>query len=85
MDGAARICATPSAIAVFPTPGSPMRHGLFFLLRTSVRIAFRISSSRPNTGSSSPRTARSVRSTPTSDNVGVALRSSYQREVKLRF
>mmetsp|Transcript_18972 Transcript_18972/g.41121 ORF Transcript_18972/g.41121 Transcript_18972/m.41121 type:complete len:332 (+) Transcript_18972:307-1302(+) len=71
MLGAAKIWATPSAIAVFPTPGSPMRQGLFFLRRTSVRSAALTSSSRPWTGSSSPRMAISVRSVPTSLNVGV--------------
>ena len=28
--------ASPSAIAVFPTPGSPIRHGLFFVLRLKI-------------------------------------------------
>ena len=29
------LCAKPSMIAVFPTPGSPMRTGLFFVRRWS--------------------------------------------------
>ena len=29
-------CASPSAIAVLPTPGSPIRHGLFFVLRLKI-------------------------------------------------
>ena len=56
--------ARPSAIAVLPTPGSPMRTGLFFVRRLSTWTTRRISSSRPMTGSSSPRAARSVRSMP---------------------
>src|SRR5512141_456880 len=54
--------ASPSAIAVFPTPGSPMRTGLFFVRRERTWIARRISSSRPITGSSFSRRAASVRS-----------------------
>ena len=30
---AAILCASASTIAVFPTPASPIRHGLFFVLR----------------------------------------------------
>jgi hypothetical protein len=55
-------CARPSTIAVLPTPGSPISTGLFLLRRCSTWIARRISSSRPITGSSLPRRARSVRS-----------------------
>ncbi len=47
-------CASPSAIAVFPTPGSPIRTGLFFVRRERIWITRRISSSRPITGSSLP-------------------------------
>ena len=56
--------ASPSTIAVLPTPGSPISTGLFFLLRESTWITRRISSSRPITGSSSPCSAASVRSVP---------------------
>ena len=56
--------ARPSAIAVLPTPGSPMSTGLFFVRRQRTWMTRRISSSRPMTGSSSPLAARSVRSTP---------------------
>ena len=56
--------ASPSAMAVLPTPGSPMRTGLFLVRRLSTWITRRISSSRPITGSSLPRRARSVRSRP---------------------
>src|SRR5512141_1666764 len=54
--------ASPSTIAVFPTPGSPMRTGLFFVRRERTWITRRISSSRPMTGSSFWRLAASVRS-----------------------
>ena len=47
-------CARPSAIAVLPTPGSPISTGLFFVRRLSTWITRRISSSRPITGSSLP-------------------------------
>ncbi len=57
-------CASPSTIAVFPTPGSPMRTGLFFVRRESTWMTRRISSSRPITGSSAPARASSVRSRP---------------------
>jgi len=53
--------ARPSTIAVFPTPGSPIKTGLFFLRRESTWTIRRISSSRPITGSSLPSRARSVR------------------------
>ena len=45
-------CASPSMAAVLPTPGSPMRTGLFLVLRERIRIILRISISRPITGSS---------------------------------
>ena len=57
-------CASPSAIAVLPTPGSPISTGLFFVRRESTCITRRISSSRPMTGSSLPCRASSVRSRP---------------------
>ncbi len=57
-------CASPSTMAVFPTPGSPIRTGLFFVLRERTWITRRISSSRPMTGSSLPASARAVRSRP---------------------
>ena len=56
--------ASPSAIAVLPTPGSPIRTGLFLVRRESTWMTRRISSSRPITGSSLPRRAASVRSRP---------------------
>ena len=57
-------CASPSAIAVFPTPGSPISTGLFFVRRESTWMTRRISSSRPMTGSSLPSSASAVRSRP---------------------
>ena len=56
--------ARPSTIAVLPTPGSPMRTGLFFVRRESTWMTRRISSSRPITGSMRPWRASSVRSRP---------------------
>ncbi len=56
--------ANPSTIAVFPTPGSPMSTGLFFVRRESTWITRRTSSSRPITGSSLPASAAAVRSFP---------------------
>ena len=55
-------CASPSTMAVLPTPGSPISTGLFLVRRCSTWMARRISSSRPITGSSLPWRARSVRS-----------------------
>ena len=57
-------CASPSTIAVLPTPGSPISTGLFFVRRESTWITRRISSSRPMTGSSLPVSASAVRSRP---------------------
>ena len=56
--------ASPSTMAVLPTPGSPISTGLFLVRRDSTCTTRRISVSRPITGSSSPLRARSVRSTP---------------------
>ena len=57
-------CASPSTMAVLPTPGSPMSTGLFLVRRESTWITRRISSSRPMTGSSLPWAANFVRSRP---------------------
>ena len=51
-------------MAVLPTPGSPIRTGLFFVRRDSTWMTRRISSSRPMTGSSLPERASAVRSRP---------------------
>ena len=57
-------CASPSTMAVLPTPGSPMSTGLFLVLRDRIRTTRRISGSRPITGSSFPCRACATRSTP---------------------
>ena len=57
-------CASPSTIAVLPTPGSPISTGLFLVRRERTWITRRISSSRPITGSSFPASASLVRSRP---------------------
>ena len=47
-------CASPSTIAVLPTPGSPISTGLFFLRRDSTSMTRSISFARPMVGSSLP-------------------------------
>ena len=54
--------ARPSAMAVLPTPGSPIKTGLFFVRRDKTCMERRISSSRPMIGSIFPSRAASVRS-----------------------
>ena len=54
--------AKPSTIAVLPTPGFPIRTGLFLVRRDSTCIVRRISSSRPITGSNLPSAANLVKS-----------------------
>ena len=54
-------CANPSTMAVLPTPGSPIKTGLFFVRLCNTWIVRRISSSRPITGSNFPCRACSVR------------------------
>ena len=54
------LMASPSAIAVLPTPGSPIRTGLFLVRRESTCMQRRISSSRPITGSILPADAASI-------------------------
>mmetsp|Transcript_43827 Transcript_43827/g.137689 ORF Transcript_43827/g.137689 Transcript_43827/m.137689 type:complete len:235 (+) Transcript_43827:1499-2203(+) len=61
--------ASPSAIAVLPTPGSPTRQALFFRRRTSTAVSRRSSSLRPMTGSISPASARSFRLTQNSSRM----------------
>ena len=53
--------ASPSTMAVLPTPGSPIRTGLFLVRRERTCMTRRTSSSRPMTGSSFPARAWSVR------------------------
>ena len=59
---AAMRSARPSASAVLPTPGSPIRQGSFFWRRHNISTMRSSSASRQNTGSSSPSAARRVRS-----------------------
>ena len=63
--------ASPSTIAVFPTPASPMSTGLFLVRRHSTWMTLSISLSRPMTGSTSPFRAISVRSRPNAFKAGV--------------
>ena len=56
--------ARPSTIAVFPTPGSPINTGLFFVRRDRTWMTRLISASRPMTGSSFVSLAILVRSMP---------------------
>ena len=58
--------AKPSAIAVFPTPGSPIKTGLFLVLRPRICTVLSISRWRPTTGSSLPSWANLVRFLPNS-------------------
>ena len=60
-------------MAVLPTPGSPMRIGLFFLRRLRIWVTRSISFSRPMTGSSLPSRASCVRSRPKWSRNGVLL------------
>ena len=64
-------CARPSATAVLPTPGSPIRTGLFFVLRAKTAITSSISFCRPITGSRLPSIASFVIFSANSSNVGV--------------
>ena len=57
-------CASPSIIAVFPTPGSPTKHGLFFALLDNICNTLSISEFLPITGSSFPSNAFIVKSSP---------------------
>ena len=53
--------AKPSAMAVLPTPASPIRIGVFLVLLERICSTRRISSSRPITGSSFPWRAMSFK------------------------
>ena len=63
--------ASPSAIADLPTPGSPIRTGLFFFLLARIWETLSISESLPTIGSNFPLFARSVRSLLKESNAGV--------------
>ncbi len=56
--------AKPSTMAVLPTPGSPIRIGLFFVFRDKMRMTSLISSSLPITGSCFPLRTACTRSMP---------------------
>ena len=55
-------CASPSITAVFPTPGSPTKQGLFFVLLNKISIILSVSSDLPITGSNFPSLASLVKS-----------------------
>ena len=63
--------ASPSAMALLPTPGSPISIGLFFFRRHSISVTRCISLSRPITRSSLPWAAASVRSVENLSSTGV--------------
>ena len=65
-------CASASATAVFPTPGSPSSTGLFFVRRCKMVMRRNSSFSLPITGSNRPARASSVRSVAYRSNVAVA-------------
>ncbi|MNY26736.1 hypothetical protein D3C86_1606000 [compost metagenome] len=65
--------ARPSTTAVLPTPASPASRGLFCRRRISTSTIWRISSSRPDTGSISPARALAVRSTAKRSNAARSL------------
>ena len=67
------LCAIPSAMAVFPTPGSPIKIGLFLFLLDKICIARRISLSLPIIGSSLPFRASSTKSFPNLSNASYVL------------
>ena len=56
--------ASPSTTAVLPTPGSPMRTGLFLVFLLNISMTLLISSSRPITGSIFPSMTSCTRSWP---------------------
>ncbi len=63
--------ARPSATAVLPTPGSPIRTGLFFVRLARICITRSISLSLPTTGSNLSSCAAKVKSLPNSSRLGV--------------
>ena len=67
------LSAIPSATAVFPTPGSPIRQGLFFVLRDRIWMTRMISASLPMTGSRRSCLASAVRSREYWSSIGVLL------------
>ena len=63
--------AKPSAIADLPTPGSPIKRGLFFFLLLSICETLCISSFLPTIGSKTPFSAIKVKSFPKLSKTGV--------------
>ena len=63
--------AKPSAIALLPTPGSPIKIGLFFFLLERIWLTRSISFSRPTIGSNLPASAIFVKSRPKLSKTGV--------------
>ena len=63
--------ANPSAIADFPTPGSPINIGLFFLRLDNICDTRSISAWRPTIGSNLSSSAIAVKSLPKLSNTGV--------------
>src|SRR6266404_3249838 len=55
-------CAKPSTMAVLPTPGSPIKTGLFLVRRHRIWMTRSTSPSRPTSGSREPSEAACVRS-----------------------
>src|SRR5215469_9332649 len=66
-------CASPSTIAVFPTPGSPINTGLFLVRRHRIWMTRSTSFSRPTRGSREPSPADCVRSRLNSASKEVSL------------
>lgn len=64
--------ASHSTTAVFPTPGSPTRHGLFLVFRLRIEISLSISVSRPIIGSILFARASAVKSVPKKSSAGVS-------------
>ena len=64
-------CAKPSAIAVLPTPGSPIKTGLFFVRRDKIWMTRLTSAERPTTGSMRWSRACCVKSRANESSVGV--------------
>jgi len=65
--------ARPSAMAVLPTPASPISTTLFLRRRERISAVCSISSVRPITGSMRPSAASAVRSWPKPSSAGVPL------------
>ena len=63
--------ASPSTIAVLPTPGSPIRIGLFFFLLLKICETRSISVSLPTIGSKASSAANLVTSLPKLSKTGV--------------